>query len=164
MNEFTKAQRVIRNRLAQAMLKIHLSFDIWTASSGILILGIFAHFLNPSLQLAHILLGLQLIEGSHTGEAITEIITAIIQKFEILDKIGVFVADNATNYDMACKLLVQRFFPEEEEGSRRSWCLSYIINLAALAFIYGKDNEAFINAAVFAEELSSRDQAAITSQ
>jgi hypothetical protein len=54
------------------------------------------------------------------------------------------VADNATNNDVACRALIRVFHKEEKESSRRSRCLSHIINLAAQAFIYGRDNEAFI--------------------
>ena len=163
-DEFAKAQKAIRNRLAQAISKVHLSFDIWTSPLSLPTLGICAHFLNPSLQLAHILLGLRHIVGSHAGETIAEVMTGVIEEFEVVDKLGVFVADNATNCDMACKVLAQRFFPEEEEGSRRSRCLGHIINLAAQAFIYGKENEAFINAAEYSEEVSIRDQTAIAEE
>ena len=158
LNEYTKAQSTIKTLLARAQSRVHLSFDIWTSPSVMPILGICSHFLSPSLELNHALLGLKIIEGSHTGEAIAEIIAGVVKEFEIEDKLGVYVADNASNCDTCCRELVKRFHSNEEEGSRRSRCLGHIINLAAQAFIYGKENEAFVSAIEHLNELSVRDQ------
>jgi hypothetical protein len=159
--EYKQAQAALKTQFNMALSRIHISFDIWTSPSALPILGICAHFLSPSLHLYHPLLGLRYIEGSHTGEAIAEIIERVVKEFEIQDKLGVYVADNASNCNSACNSLVRRLHEGEEDGSRRSRCLGHIINLAAQAFIYGKDNEAFINQAEFEEELSGRDQVAI---
>lgn len=146
-SEYQKAKEAVKERLADTISRIHLSFDIWTSLSGLPILGICAHFLTPTLQLCHPLLATRQIEGSHTGEGIAEVIAAVVKEFEILpNKLGVYVADNASNCDRACKELVYRLHEgKEDEGSRRSRCLGHIINLAAQAFIYGEKNEAFIN-------------------
>jgi hypothetical protein len=71
------------------------------------ILRVYAHFLTLSLQLKHALLSLKFIKGSHTREAIIEIIIALINEFEIDIKLGVFVTDNAKNCRKAYKLLVK---------------------------------------------------------
>jgi hypothetical protein len=155
---YSTAQLTIKSLLANAYSRVHLSFDIWTSPAAMPILGICAHFLDPKVQLQNPLLALRLLEGSHTGEAIAEIIVGVIEEFEIQDKLGVYIADNASNCNTACKELVLRFHPNEEEGSRRSRCLGHILNLAAQAFIYGKADEAFVNAAEYTAELTHRDQ------
>jgi hypothetical protein len=160
-DEFKEAQLAVKSLLAQAKSRIHLSFDIWTSPSAIPILGVCAHFLDSSLQLKHPLLGLKFIEGSHTGEAIAAIIEALIYSFDIEPKLGVFIADNASNCDTACESLVKRLRPNEDENSRRSRCLGHIINLAAQAFIYGKKNETFIVEAEQVEQLTIRDEQAL---
>jgi hypothetical protein len=160
-DEYTRARLTVKGLLANAYSRIHLSFDIWTSPAAMPILGICAHFLDTDVRLQNPLLALRFFKGSHTGEAIAEIITGVVEEFEIQNKLGVYVADNASNCNAACRELVLRFHPNEEEGSRRSRCLGHIINLAAQAFIYGKDGEAFVNAAEYTEELTYRDQAAV---
>ena len=103
------------------------------------------------------------MEGAHTGEAIASVIAAIVVEYEITEKLGVYVADNATSNDVACRVLIRVFHEGEREGSRRSRCLGYIINLAAQAFIYGRDNESFI-AAVDSTEAASSDDYTIAAE
>ena len=96
------------------------------------------------LQLRHPLVGLKVLDGSHTGESVAEVISTIIEEFAIEPKLGVFVADNAANCDSACRALVKQFRPYKSENSRRSRCLGHILHLAARKLIYGGDSEAFI--------------------
>ena len=131
MTEFINGQRAVKLMVAQALSRIHISFDIWTLPSALLILGICAHFLSSDLQLKHPLLGLKYLEGSHTGEAIAEVLRRIMEEYEVVDKWGVMVADNATNCDSACAALVQQLRPEEDKAGRRVRCFGYILNLAA---------------------------------
>ena len=134
----------MRQLLAKSLSKIHLSFDLWTSASRLPVLDICVYFLDPSLQLVHSLLALKYMRGSYIKEAIANIITAVIIDYRIAERLGVYVADNATNNDVACRVLIRVFHEGEEKSSRRSRCLGHIINLAAQAFIYGRDNEAFI--------------------
>ena len=83
----------------------------------------------------------------------------MIDDFEIDPKLGVFISDNATNYDSAYRALARRFRLNESENLRRSRCLSHIINLAAQAFIYGREDEAFIIEAEQTKQLTIRDEA-----
>ena len=156
--EYALGKESLKRQLAESLSRIHLSFDIWTSPSTIPILGVCAHFLSPSLELKHPLLGLKSIEGAHTGEQIAESVGALMEEFEIVSKWGVNVADNASNCSTACKALVKRFRPSESENSRRSRCLGHIINLAAQAFIFGEDCEAFIAEVESVEEGAIRDK------
>ena len=54
------------------------------------------------------------------------------------------VADNTLNYDLAYAALVKQLRPREDKTGRRARYFGYILNLAAQAFIYGKDNKAFV--------------------
>ena len=78
----------------------------------------------------------------------------------MVDKWGVMVADNATNCDSACAALVQQLRPEEDKAGRRVRCFGHILNLAAQAFIYSKENEAFVSEVEQAVELSAHEQQA----
>ena len=77
-------------------------------------------------------------------------VEGLIREFEIEDRIGVFVGDNATNINSAVRALVRRFRLSNGEV-RRSRCYGHIINLATQVFLLGKDCEAFINEVDLAE-------------
>lgn len=70
----------------------------------------------------------------------------IINDYELGSKIGYFVTDNAPNNDVAIALILKHFMPQltlQSRKARRLRCLGHVINLAAKAFIFGKDENAF---------------------
>ena len=83
-----------------------------------------------------------------------------MEEYEVVDKWGMLIADNATNCDSACAALVQQLRPEEDKAGRRVRCFGYILNLAAQAFIYGKENKAFVSEVEQVVELSAHEQQA----
>jgi hypothetical protein len=158
-DEFNRSRGLLKAQLAESKSRIHLSFDIWTSPSSLPILGICSHFLSSELSLKQALLGLKVIEGAHEGETIARVIAGVIEDFEIEPKLGVFVADNATNNDTAIKALVSKFRPSERDiRLRRSRCFGHIINLAAKAFLLGNNFEAFIDEVEVAERRANRDE------
>ena len=158
-DDYLEARKHLKLTLATAKSKVHLSFDAWTSPSSAPLIGICAHFLGSDLTLKNALLGLKWIEGSHTGETLGRLIGDVVEDMEIVDKLGVCVADNASNMDLAIESLVNRFYPEEssEESPRRSRCLGHIINLAAQSFLLGTNCEAFEDAVYLAEQQTARD-------
>jgi hypothetical protein len=140
------AQETIKERLSKAKSQIHLSFDGWPSPSCKGFLGVAAHFLGEEYELEHLLIGFREVEGRHIGENIAEVLLRLIEEYELEDDLGCFVADNASNNDTAIEEVLTKLNPnctKEEVLSRRSRCLGHIINLAAKAFIFGKDIEGF---------------------
>jgi hypothetical protein len=164
LNEHRQGQLAMKTILKGALSKIHISFDVWTSPSGTPILGICGHFLNSSLQLCHPLLALKYLEGSHTGEVMAKAIRETMNLFEIEDKWGVAVADNAENNDTCVKALIDLVCPGESVYAKRSRCFSHVVNLAAQAFIYGKPREGFIVMAERVVTVSERDQEAVEAE
>ena len=73
-----------------------------------------------------------------------KVILAILKKYSILNKLGVWVADNADSNDTTIKVMMKEIDPSVKDISPyRSRCLRYIINLAAKAFLFSNDVEAF---------------------
>lgn len=97
------------------------------------------------------LLAIRQLEGPHTGENQAEIIIQVIEDYGIgasttSPQIGYFVTDNATNNDTAIDIVLLHFFPQMHPKTRRTRrlrCLGHVINLAAKAFLYGQDYDAF---------------------
>jgi hypothetical protein len=133
---------------------------MWTSPSGIPILGVCAHFLTQQLELVHPLLALRYVEGHHTGQAIGEVLKAVMVEYGIVVKWGVCVADNADNCNTCCRWLVGELRPDEPTTARRSRCFGHMVNIAAKAFIYGKGFETFIVEAEQVVVASTRDNAA----
>ena len=114
------------------------------------------------MKLVHPLLALREVRGSYTGQAIAEVIEGIIVEYGMVDKWGVYMADNTDNCNTYCRALIERLRPGEPTDGRRSRYFSYIVNLATKSFIYGRDYETFIVEAEEVVVLSNRDQAAAT--
>jgi len=68
-------------------------------------------------------------------------VAAIIRAFKIVDRIGYFVLDNATNNDVAIDQLADEFGFIAKE--RRLRCIGHVINLIAKQLLLGEDPELF---------------------
>jgi hypothetical protein len=142
--EFVRSKLLVKQLLANTLSRIHISFDLWSSSNGFAILGVMAHFVNSACQIQHVLVGLERMEYSHTGEDIAEKLIPLLQTWEVADRLGVFISDNADVNDVAIRVTLRELRPDiQDYRSRRSRCLGHIINLVAQAFIFGDDLEAF---------------------
>jgi hypothetical protein len=158
--DFLEARMELTSQLAVVKSQIHLSFDIWTSPACRAILGVCAHFLAPDLTLSHALIAMREIEGVHNGENIALVMNQVIQEFNLPDKLGVFIGDNAGNIDTAVECLVGNYWPNEVGmEARRARCIAHIINLAVKAFIFGQNCEAFVTEMNDLEQESMTDEA-----
>ena len=128
-----------------AQSQIHVSFDLWTSPNGYALCAICAHFVGNKIRNTTALMGLKRMEGSHGGEAMAEVIIPVLREYNIAPKLGVFVTDNAESNDNAITAILRELRPDLDMYSRRGRCLGHIINLAAKAFLFGTDVEAFEN-------------------
>ena len=72
------------------------------------------------------------------------VVLAILKKYGIIHNLGVWVADNADSNDTAIAVMMKEIDSSIKNiALYRSCYLGYIINLAAKAFLFGKDSEAF---------------------
>jgi hypothetical protein len=68
----------------------------------------------------------------------------ILIKMEILPKLGYFIANNDGRNDTCIRAILRKHRPNIKDlNSRRVRCLGHIINLAAKAFLFGKNTDAF---------------------
>ncbi|CCE34912.1 uncharacterized protein CPUR_08851 [Claviceps purpurea 20.1] len=129
---------IVQDMINRSLSKIHLSFDIWTSRQQIGFFGIHAHFYIPSSGYQNILLALPRQSGHHTGVALAETLYEKLSAYGITsDRIGWFVADNASNNDTCLKTLggLLGFEPTE----RRLRCAGHIFNLVAHSILFGTD-------------------------
>jgi hypothetical protein len=67
----------------------------------------------------------------------------VLKDYEIGNRFGYFILDNASSNDNAVRTILQEFNISSEYKERRLRCLGHIINLVAQAFLFGQDVTAF---------------------
>jgi hypothetical protein len=143
-DEFMRARNTVKKEvLARAISRIHVSCDLWSSPNGYAMCGVAAHFVGHQGTVQAVLLALKRMRAAHGGEEIAEVIIDTIKQYEFKDNLGVFVADNAESNDVAWRVTLARLYPQRDPVTSRSRCLGHIINLAAKAFLLGKDTEVF---------------------
>lgn len=131
---------IVKGYLAKAKSKVTLSFDIWTAGNKLPLLGIVAHYIDHNYELKVVLLALPEINGSHSGENIAAHLLSVIERFNLCNKLGFFMADNASSNDKALKILKQSISTIDPQKHRLR-CLGHIINLTSQAILLGTDKD-----------------------
>ena len=104
------------------------------------ILGIIVHFVIDRLGLQHLLLAMQTVEGSHTGEAYEQEAIALFKDYCILGNLGYMQSDKASSNDT-----MGTWMDQELEDLKIKWlhkqyrvrCVGHIINLSVQAFLRG---------------------------
>jgi hypothetical protein len=144
MKEFVRQRSEIKKELATARTRIHVSFDLWTSPNSKGLIGVIFHYLDKNLKACSLLVGMKRLKGAHTGENIAEVVIPILKAMEVKDRLGFFMGDNAGPNDTAVRAILRQLRPDiKNPDSRRIRCLGHIINLAAKAFLFGKDADAF---------------------
>ena len=143
-DDFIEAKRLIRDEvLARALSKIHVSCDLWTSLNGYAMCDIAAHFIGHQEYIQTVLLALRRMMGAHGGDQIAEIIVEVILEFGFSKRLGVYIGDNTNSNDTTWKIVLRILHLDHDPKASRSHCLSHIINLAAKAFIFGKNVATF---------------------
>lgn len=147
MQEYIMQKAKMKTRLKEDPLgKIHISFDLWTSPNSMALMAVVAHYCSRDYRSQTKLLGLRRLHGEHSGENQADLLIEIIKEYEITDRLGWFVTDNASNNNTAMDQVLRTLLPDltpEQRGERRLRCWGHILNLAAKAFLYGKNPENF---------------------
>jgi hypothetical protein len=143
-SEYGKASVSVKTMLQTALHLVHFSFDGWTSRTNLSFLGINAQFVDKNFGRRKVLLGLPYLNGRHTGEALAEEVSRILDFWELDDKLGFFTLDNATNNDTAMEAIGHRFGFVGEE--RRLRCAPHCINRVVRAMLYGNASQSLADA------------------
>jgi hypothetical protein len=150
---YTTSKGKVMKALAKARSSISVSFDGWLADNQLDMLGVTAHYLDEQLRVKTVLLGLRPMYGAHSGIAIAEELLNIMRDFKISDRIGYFVADNASNNDTALREIAKEI--DVDPLRQRIRCSAHILNLVAKAILYGTDSDCVADAAKLASRFDS---------
>jgi hypothetical protein len=130
LEEFEKRKLEVKDELATARSRIHISFDLWTSPNALALVATVAHYLDKHLKARSYLIGLRHVRGAHSGENITEAMIPVLVEMGVVPKLGYFMADNAGNNNTAVRAICRQLRPDIKDlDSRRARCLGHIINL-----------------------------------
>ncbi len=138
---FAEGKQRLRYMLATALSDIHITCDIWTSSNHLGLLAVVAHFTSEKGKLITVTLGLVELQGEHSGLNQATIVLNVLEDYEIRNKLGYMVMDNANPNDTLISVIADTL---REEGvfydatQRRLRCNGHVINLAVQAFLFGQ--------------------------
>jgi hypothetical protein len=145
MDCFSENKIKIQHHLKQkAISSIHLSFDLWTSTNHLALLGIVAFWVDTSGCIQHALLGLPRLLGAHTGENQGQHLWEVITDYGIQHSLGYFCLDNASNNQTALRYIAGEYKAHTRNGielnvhQRYVRCYGHILNLVVKVFLYGK--------------------------
>lgn len=135
--------------LQAALSSIHITCDAWTSPNHVGTWGIVSHFTSEEGALYEVLLSVSEQQGSHSGFDQAQTVLNTLTSYNIRNRLGYFVVDNATTNDA----LMERISADlESEGivynarQHHLRCNGQIINLAVSAFLFGKHPDAQVQA------------------
>ena len=107
-------------------------------------MGVIFYYLDQDLKVRSLLAGIRCVKEYYTGENIAEVIIPVLQIMISSDRIEYFVRDNNGYIDTAIRIILAQLRPDlKDPDFKRVRYLGHIINLAAKAFLFGKDADVF---------------------
>jgi hypothetical protein len=140
IRDWASYKSVIQGLLGLAQGKVNISFDLWSSRNILSLCGIVVHFIDGNGKLRQFLLSIPRLVGSHKGTNIAADVAAIILEFDLQNRVGYFVLDNAENNDTCMQTLGEVFQFKWRE--RRLRCAGHVINLVARQILFGKNPDA----------------------
>jgi hypothetical protein len=84
------------------------------------------------------------VRGAKSGENIAEVVGPVLEGMGVVENLGCFIGDNDATNDVVIRCVLTKLRKDiKDPGSRRVRCLGHIINLAAKAFLFGREADAF---------------------
>ena len=94
-------KQIVNNILGRAVLRIYISFDLWTSPNGYAICGVITYFISYQYSNQSVLLTIKRLTGPHRGKDITKVIILILQEYKVIDRLSVFITDNTESNNTA---------------------------------------------------------------
>jgi hypothetical protein len=89
IRQIFKAKRdTIKAELRNALIAVHICFDLWTSPNRFAIMAVFAHFIDQLGHQQSRLLTLRRQSGAHSGENLAGSLVDIVHEWEIEGRVG----------------------------------------------------------------------------
>ncbi|CAD6889849.1 unnamed protein product [Tilletia laevis] len=128
-------QAVMRKRLAAIHGCIHLALDIWTSPNGHSYVGVIGCWQEDGKAQRNVL-DMVPITKRHTAVNISAVISALMKRLELQEKVWFIASDNSsTNTAMMQLLGKDDSFPRIEGEATQIRCIAHILNLVSEAIL-----------------------------
>ena len=104
--------------------------------------GITGHLIDENLEIKSIQIALRKIVD-HTGKEIARIVYLILEEFNLINKIGWFVTDNASNvikFVQDLQVILQNNGYAIDVSESRVRCMCHVLQLVTMAFLNGLES------------------------
>jgi hypothetical protein len=128
--------------LSNSVSKIHISFDLWTSRNCIPLMGVVAHYADNTFKNRTVMIALKRLHETHSGENMGSLLIEIINDFDLKERLGYFITDNASSNDTCVHHILTSLLPDLTE-TQRTHCFGHILNLACGSYLYGHDPDSF---------------------
>lgn len=142
-DDFDIRRQALRLELALHCISISFTLDMWTSPNRKPIFAIIGHWWNNDFEEREEVLEFVEVNGSHTGEALAQIVLDLIKEYDLEKKLFGITGDNAgnngtlcqTTYDTSKKVYDDKPSPIGRERmqfhGRASWirCFAHVIAL-----------------------------------
>ena len=126
---YNKDRLKLKENFKTCTFSVSLTSDIWAGRAKEDYLSVVAHYINPNWEMEKRIIGLTLIESSHTGENIAKCISKVIEEFELSEKIFSITLDNASANTSAMNVLKPLLSTYAPSFLMHQRCACHIINL-----------------------------------
>ena len=141
-----RKDKLIQELSSDSVSLVHVSFDLWTSPNSYAMMAVVIHYVDVEFKNRTRLIALRRLRGYHTGENMSVLLIEVIKEYGFQDRLGYFVTDNAGSNDVCIDLVLEALQPNlsaVQRSHRRLRCWGHIMNLAANAFLWGKEPESF---------------------
>jgi hypothetical protein len=70
LKDFERRKEAVKEDLLLSKSKVHISFDLWTSTNKLAMLGVVAYYLTKDLTARSLLIGFREVVGAHSNENI----------------------------------------------------------------------------------------------
>jgi hypothetical protein len=105
VKHFDDCRANLKETLLSSISSVCLTSDIWSENAKEDYIIVVSYFVNDGWELEKRLLALRLIDESHTGAAIAEHISMVVEEYGLADKIFSITLDNASSNSIAMDIL-----------------------------------------------------------
>ena len=162
MEAYDERKELLKREIHQSSVSmIHISFDLWTSPNCVPLMGVVAHYTDKSFKNRTIMLALKRLHNNHSGENMGSLMIEIIKDYDLKERLGYFITDNAGSNDTCVEHILSTLLPnfsEIERKQRRLRCFGHILNLACHSYLYGRDPESFKMKIVLLDSLARENE------
>jgi hypothetical protein len=126
---FRQRRTVLIDQLQSSVSAVALTFDIWSGNAKEDYISVVAHFVNADWLLEKRVIGMRLIDVSHSGPNIAERVQTVIEEFKLTNKVFSVTLDNASANSNAMSILTPSFSGYVGSLFLHQRCACHIINL-----------------------------------